>query len=976
MKTNSLQVHQFSNPLRKASILFAFRLAGLAVLNAHSQSTMNLTIRETEGVERQGEVVGNGIPIAKIMNLKSIGSLQVTDNSGKQIPAQFEVLSRWGGPLQSDSAIQWLLVNFPVDVKAGDKKTFTLSAGSNIAPIKPISVSNTATDVTISTGVAKFVLDKTVFSILKSASILDTSGKETPLIGSSTNGSSTINVQEVGDMVANAPEEVAIEHQGPICVTVKMAGHYSSSVAGGKSLCYVARFTFYAGSPTMELDFHFFWPGSTSGSAAETLAPIGIVTEEQIAKSLLLNKVKINVPLALTGPFVGFAKSEKSKAPFTGNLASEETVSISQYRRNSQMSNPRYRVKMAAQSDSGRFADMPFVMVNGATGGVGATIQKMKFYEPQAIVAGSKSLEIDLVAEPQYVTPFSGGFGKIGISLITSDADLTQFQSRVLASIDHKLIAWPSVGDVSNSKALGELWDGKPNFVATSYLNNLEAISNTTLNTFIDSGMYGFMTYGLPARYMSYGPEGGDNTTWDGFFWNGSFTDYHNAMSNATMLFALSGETELLYNLSFPAARRTLRTQIVQSDPKDSAYFSGWAPTGYGGFRKDANSSHSYFENLYLYYYLTGDREVIEILQKAGNTLRKSYTRDSNGKLLPATNPCPVPWNTAEGRMNSQHLSIFWFLSHASTDFSFSDDYRNQCERLVNRNLILAKKDTQEYAFLSGTEITDTNTSTATEQNWMLGMYPMNDLWRIYTEYGDVSLGKDNVKISRIFASTERTIWEFTAKVGAGADGTVNGNWANSLDVTWSGIKIGGKIGSVTLHPAQEPNLFPSGKGLLTTLSFRAFALNPKETDFEKHGFELFNSAFSGYNPRKNLCWDKEQAEFFTRIHPAIKYMSDNLADGIKSIPWNSKKVIPLPRVRPYSGSIQFFNLEPGSEISISNMLGKEVWRKDFFRGAQSYNLNLRAQPGFSRTALYFYRIINSNRENIENGKFLNNPIN
>ena len=38
-------------------------------------------------------------------------------------------------------------------------------------------------------------------------------------------------------------------------------------------------------------------------------------------------------------------------------------------------------------------------------------------------------------------------------------------------------------------------------------------------------------------------------------------------------------------------------------------FYCGQAPTGYGAYRTDFNSSHAYFENLFLYYWLTGDSD-------------------------------------------------------------------------------------------------------------------------------------------------------------------------------------------------------------------------------------------------------------------------------------------------------------------------------------------------------------------------------
>ena len=963
--------------LARRIALVLLQVGALAPLGAKAQTSLDLIVKETENVERLGEMVHNGIPIGRAMSLKNVANLKITDNTtGKQVPAQFEVLSRWGGPLQSDSSIQWLMVTFPADLKALEKKTFTLSSGLNIAPAKPISIASSSTNIIVSTGVAKFTLDKSNFSILQAGSLIADDGMETQVIGSAVRGSSSsINVQGVGDMNASPPEEVAIEHQGSLTVTVKMRGHYSSTVLGGKALAYVARLTFNAGSPTVEVDYHFYWPGSTAGGIGESLGQIGIITEEQTAKSILVNSAKIRIPLNFSGPLTGFVKSESGRG-ITGPVTGDGSVSLMQYRLESQYAKPKYISRIGGIADSGKFAETPFIMVNGSNGGVGASIQKMKYYEPQSLSLGPQTLEIALVAQPQYMSPFTGGYAKAYITLKAPLVDPSQFQSRIAAEVDHRLFAWPAIADVSKSMVLGEIWDGTPNFTASSYLKRMETISQNTLNTFTDSGMVGFMTYGLPSRYMTYGPEGGGNKTWDGFFWNGAFTDYHNTMSNSVYLFAMTGNAEWLYNLAFPAARRTLKTQIVQSDAKDSGYFDGWAPAGYGGYRKDPNSCHSYFENLYLYYYLTGDREAVDNLQKAGNTLRKSYGRDKLGNLIPPELPNAAPWIVAEGRISSQQIGIFWFLGHATSDYSFIADYRNQCERLVSRCMALLKKDTVEYGFISQNEIPDSADSTLGEQNWMLGMYPMNDFWKLYMEYGDLPLGKNAVKISRIFKDIERTQWEYTAKVFEGGDGTANGLWANSLMPKWIGSKMGGTIKTVTYVPAQEPHLWQTGKALLSSLSFRTGALNPGNPVYGQHGLDLYNNVFDNLKMEPTTAWDKEQGEYFTRIHPALKYISQGGMGSNKIQQWRKKSNGPImPKVRSLSGMLQMKDLMPGAEVLITTLSGKEIWHMEFNKGIDSYTLNLN-DVAFAHSAVLVYQLSDQRQRLVESGRFVLSRLN
>src|SRR4051812_46430176 len=77
-------------------------------------SQLNLTVRETTGVARNGEVVRSGVPMPRALNLRSVAGLTLVDAGGARVPAEFEVTARWNAGLADSTApIQWLLVTFP-----------------------------------------------------------------------------------------------------------------------------------------------------------------------------------------------------------------------------------------------------------------------------------------------------------------------------------------------------------------------------------------------------------------------------------------------------------------------------------------------------------------------------------------------------------------------------------------------------------------------------------------------------------------------------------------------------------------------------------------------------------------------------------------------------------------------------------------------------------------------------------------------
>lgn len=78
-----------------------------------------VTLRETAGITRRGELVTFGVPVARETGLTSAASVSVAGIGGA-LPAQVRATSRWGaGPDDPSAPIRWLLVRTLVDLPAG-----------------------------------------------------------------------------------------------------------------------------------------------------------------------------------------------------------------------------------------------------------------------------------------------------------------------------------------------------------------------------------------------------------------------------------------------------------------------------------------------------------------------------------------------------------------------------------------------------------------------------------------------------------------------------------------------------------------------------------------------------------------------------------------------------------------------------------------------------------------------------------------
>ena len=342
-------------------------------------------------------------------------------------------------------------------------------------------------------------------------------------------------------------------------------------------------------------------------------------------------------------------------------------------------------------------------------------------------------------------------------------------------------------------------------------------------------GLNGLTTFGLYPTY--WGSFEGDEvdcysaendptpaTAADNTFWCATWTDYHNTAATLVLRAMQTGDVRRLDDLATPAALRMLHTQIMQCSPTDDWFYCGQSPAGYGSYREDFNSSHAYFENLFLYYWLTGDSTVIDTVRRGASSMRE-YLCDRR----PAA-PCgPADPPTHEGlisRVASQWLSAFRFVGQASSDASYLDDWRTGLARAVTYNYIEARSGGVAYGFWVSGQVTGAGRYT-TDQLWMASMYDMENLRRLQIDTDDAAIGNPALRPSRIIAAWARTLVRYGPRVAG--NGTAAGHWSNALNVTFTGARLGGTLTSVTENTDfGDDHLWNSGKATLTAVILRA----------------------------------------------------------------------------------------------------------------------------------------------------------
>ena len=217
---------------------------GLPAWNSHTRAdTVPITVEEPSGVDRTGWPVTSGIPLAP-------GALIDANHSAlffgddKEIPLQTEVLARW-----PDGSIRWLLLDFQVDLVAGQKRSFTLRYGDGVERgtiERPVAVRKADDSVFIETWPLRLQIASAGNSPLGNVWLdSDEDGTFSP----------AERITGSGPKVSDIPAEILVEQSGPMRACVRLSGRCAAG--SGKTFRYVVRLHAYRGRPFVRLDHTF-----------------------------------------------------------------------------------------------------------------------------------------------------------------------------------------------------------------------------------------------------------------------------------------------------------------------------------------------------------------------------------------------------------------------------------------------------------------------------------------------------------------------------------------------------------------------------------------------------------------------------------------------------------------------------------------------------------------------------------------------
>lgn len=857
--------------------------SGASAATVAVPSSLTLNVRETTGVARSGEIVRSGVPLARSLNVLSTATLAIVDAAGAAVPAEFEVTARWNaGKSDATAPIQWLLVSFPATVGANQAAAYRLvtdGSAANPAPATRINLTQNGNAVTIDTGAATFRLGSNPGTLFDEVVLAN---------GTRVIGGGALSLQTGGSTYGHSTtRRVWIEHQGPLTAIVVVQGAYDAPAIGNGQLSTRRRYVFTAGSPTAIVRHVTNWEGNFD-CAGCAITPAGT------PNGVRVDKMRDDLAIELGGTPTVTAIGNFSAPAVSATVGTDQSAWVRQQLRANRTSPQAFDVNVAGGGAAGVKADGGLLAASGPAGTVAIALNHMHRYEPQALrLLPGGHLAIDAVDDKAWLANHQGLFATLAVTAVAGTPSRADLNRTTWAPLNRPLRAWPEAQWFASSDALDDFPVGPLPAELAGYDTAVANTLSRTVSKIDQLGINGMMTFGVYPRY--WGKDGDDgeltcgagsdptpNEHWDDLFWCGAWTDYHNTTSTAQIWAMRTGAVEWLDELGFPAALRTLHTQIMQCSPTEKWFYCGQSPTGYGAYRTDFNSSHAYFENLMLYYWLTGDQTVIDIMQRGADSFRRweCPTRGPGPVLTPhgpdgpacaADYPVNTPDISLTGRVAQQWQNVFRFMGLASTDASFLEDYRLNFARAITQQYAALNRNGVTYGFWGGPDVTTPTSSGATfttDSQWTIGMYDMHYLNRYQRDSGDALLGIPAMKPSQVISSIAHTYKDIEPMVIG--DGTVSGFWARLLQYTWSGSRMGGTLGTVV---GADRELYNPEKTGAAEVLIRA-GQQEENAALVDYGRQLtvfmINAAIGERAPLGKLM-----GQDLTRLHPAVALLAN-----------------------------------------------------------------------------------------------------
>lgn len=674
----------------------------------------------TNRVERRPAVTGFLVPLALEEEVYSLNSLIVLDEGGQRLPAQFEVLSRWGsGPADCGAPIRYAYAHVNAVPPAGGEAAWRVASDAeNPGESTTLTLAASPEAWVIDTGVARFTVRRDTFQGLSRVEVPDGAGGFAE-ISRLEPGASGFRIDHSGEkgVTAQAPWRLELERRGPQVVTVAARGFYAAP-GGPRDLGYTIRLHFYAGSGVVRVD-HTYLYGEVEGWGAT-----------QVTNRTRIERAWMQVPLTFPAAEV-VARADTQTHP----LGAAAAVQVEQGKRTPDDDAVRYAVRVGGEAiENGQWADHPHLDVVGNGYYARGTLARMAWREPQALAWNpqANALELEFTSTPIWV---GGARGIWTIGALDFGVGAPPPPDSLQLHAERPLLGAPRPEYVNGTRTIGPYAvDGSP--VGEAYAGRMREIHERTRDYLRDLRVTGIQLWpDLPRdscfanfdceQARNWLHEGGDNNYWN---WSKPGIDE----------FFRTGNNDFLYDFSLGEARTYAETLVVRTDHDrvadssvmglaacygDSRGYSGDYREGLNHRRDRCVPDYSYDKTQKVAYLATADRRFVDFFEEAGESVVNAFG-------APPRRPDPY-LEVDLSRLSEQRLEILTDGAEFAQDPEQSAALRGKLSDYVNSMLGRVLID-GHHCYVSGSGYNDATETGQCDSNqaWMM---PVGVEWAMRT---------------------------------------------------------------------------------------------------------------------------------------------------------------------------------------------------------------------------------------------------
>lgn len=594
-----------------------------------------IAVADDTGLERWPPVLAFPIAFPRAARLSSLSGFFASTAGGPRLPAQLEVLSRWGdGPDACDAPIRWAYTFVLGELAPGARGYLSLRHEPGELPaMKPaIEIEEDEAQLTVDTGPARFTVRRDWFNGLSRVELRGPGGWRTIADVPSTGDAGMLvdTGRGLASPIFGRRLALELERRGPNVATLVARGTYATR-DHADVFRYTLRLHFYAGTGVVAVD-HTYYNGETTDHTARG-------GRNLVRSARVLMRIPLLVPSSPGELEVTVRGHDRLH-----RVTASAPVELAQHKRSPERPEPRFSILHGREVlEEGAFAEQ--AMVAAAAGGVyaAATIGFLSARDPQGLRVDAgpgarPALELLWQSEPLQIGGARGIWSKAVLDFgDVATVDLPKRGHQLYAHATRPLLGVPSVEYLNTTRAFAPL-PGELPAPLQALDRDLDRVHDTTRDHLRRYRITGTQLWpdlprtscrGVACTELERGYfEGGDDNYWD---WS---------LVELTA-FLRTGDPAFVHDFALGEAMTMAETISFRTNPWSRASrssFGGFSPCYGGGRGEDGVWSeglnhrmgtcpgdYSYNKVHYLAYLLTADRRFLELFEEGAETALRMY---------------------------------------------------------------------------------------------------------------------------------------------------------------------------------------------------------------------------------------------------------------------------------------------------------------------------------------------------------------